>query len=220
MISGVEATAIAIGAERRAFAETLEAVDPEAPTLAGSWTAADIAAHVVSLDRLGGVPTFLGRTLVSRWAIRLNDVAGRFSETSIKAMRRRGFGWAIERLRSAPPGLLVRPSVAAVGLFEVFVHHEDVRRASGPPATRGAPDGLPAAIPWLLRYHRALLPNVMLLVRGAETEFSFGEGPEVVLEGDPAEVVLWLAGRGEVADVRLSGDENAVMRLRQAPIRI
>jgi uncharacterized protein (TIGR03085 family) len=216
----MEPTARAIVTERRAFAETLEAVGPDAPTLAGSWTAADIAAHVLSLDRLGGVPTFLGRTVVSRWAIRLNDAAGRFADASIKAIRRRGFAWSIERLRLAPPGLLLRPSVAAVGLFEVFVHHEDVRRASGPSARRAAPDGLIAAVPWLLRYHRKLLPEVALVVRGAETEFSTGTGTRVVLEGDPAEVVLWLAGRSQVADVRLSGDEDAVRRLHHAAIHI
>src|SRR5688572_18791739 len=98
----------AIIVERRAFAETLERAGPDAPSLCGAWIAADVAAHVVSLDRFRGVPTFLGRTIVSR-GTRLNDRAGRFADSSIRATRRRGFAWAIDQLRSPPPALLLRP---------------------------------------------------------------------------------------------------------------
>jgi uncharacterized protein (TIGR03083 family) len=116
--------------------------------------------------------------------------------------------------------MLLRPGIAAVGLFEVFVHHEDVRRASGPAPVRAAPAGLLVVVPWLVRYQRTRLPHVTLLVRTGDKDFSIGEGPEVVLEGDPAEVVLWLAGRAGVAEARLSGDEDAVKRVRRAAIRI
>lgn len=209
----------AIVGERRAFAETLRRVGPEAPTLCGSWTAADVAAHVVSLDRLGGLPTFVGRTIVSR-GLRLNDAAGRFADASIKATRRRGFEWAVERLRSSPPRLLLRRAVTPIGLFEVFVHHEDVRRASEPAPSRAVPDGLVAVVPWLLRYHRRVLPQLSLIVRADDAEFATGEGPEVVVGGSAAEVVLWLAGRTDTADVQLSGDDTAAESLRRASIRI
>lgn len=210
----------AIVAERRALADTLVAAGPDAPTLAGAWTAADLAAHVVSLDRLGGVPTFVGRTVVSRRAIRLNDVAGRFADAGLGPARRRGFDWAVERLRAGPPRVLLRPSVAAVGLFEVFVHHEDVRRATGAAEPRNAPVGLEAAVPWLLRYQRTRLPGVRLRVRVAGQEHSIGDGSDVLLEGDPAEVVLWLAGRRGAADVRLTGEEHAVDRVRAMAVAI
>jgi uncharacterized protein (TIGR03085 family) len=213
---GVEPIAADIVAERQALADTLAQTGPDAPTLAGAWTAAHIAAHVVSLDRFRGVPTFIGRTVVSRWALRLNDAAGRFADASMKPALRRGLPWAIARLRAAPPGILVRSSVAAVGLFEVFVHHEDLRRASSPSAPRAAPHGLVASVPWLLRYHRSLLTDVTLVVRTAEVERSVGHGPAVIVEGDPGEVVLWLAGRGEVATVRVTGGERAVRQIQAA----
>jgi len=152
-------------------------VGPAAPTLAGAWTAGDVAAHVVSLDRLGGVPTFVGRTVVSR-GIRLNDAARRFADAGITSTRRRGFAWVLERLRSSPPRILLRGRLAPIGLFEVFVHHEDVRRASG-------------------RWPR-----------------------RSVLSGSTPDVVLWLAGRRDVADVELQGDDAAVEQMRDSLVRI
>jgi hypothetical protein len=55
-----------IAAERAALAESLSAVGPSAPTARGDWTALDLAAHLVSEERLGGVLTFLGRSLAAR----------------------------------------------------------------------------------------------------------------------------------------------------------
>ena len=131
-----------IVAERRRFAgHACAGGRPAAPSLAGAWTAEDVAAHVVSLDRLGGVPTFLGRTAVAR-GHRLNDATGRLAEASMRSTRHQGFVRVLDRLRAAPPRLLMRDGVAPVGLFEVFVHHEDVRRASGRWSPRATPEGL------------------------------------------------------------------------------
>src|SRR5437899_12120794 len=80
---GIEADlGAAIVGERHVFADTLSSVGPDAPTLCGSWTAVDVAFHVVSLDRLSGLPTFVGRTIVSR-GVRLNDVVGRFADAGL-----------------------------------------------------------------------------------------------------------------------------------------
>lgn len=208
-----------IVAERRSLADTLAEVGPAAPTLAGRWTAEDIAAHVVSLDRFGGVATFIGRTVVAQ-GVRLNDAASRFADTSIRATRRRGFAWVLEQLRSSPPRLLLGQRVAPIGLFEVFVHHEDVRRASARWPRRTAPAGLAAAVPWLLRYQRRVLPRVSLKVRTGDMHFTTGSGPEVVLAGPISEVALWLAGRRDSADVELEGDEVAVKEMSDSRIRI
>jgi len=209
-----------IAAERRAFADTVEAVGPAAPTLAVPWTAEDVAAHVVSLDRFAGIPTFIGRSIVARRAIRLNDVAGRFAAGGIRAMRRRGFDRVIAQLRDEPPPLLVRPSVAAVGLFEVLVHHEDVRRANQLGPRSVAVDGLDDVIGWLLRYHRSRLPGVTLRAVADGIDCSIGHGAEVTVTGDAVELVVWLAGRRDTAEVALTGDDDAVARLRDTPLRV
>ena len=135
--------------ERAALAGTLELVGADAPTLCSGWTAADVAAHLASLDRVGGVPTFVGRWLVQRLAIRLNDPAlrwPRLADAMIRRPRSRGFGWAIRQLRQPVPPLLRRSSVAVVGLFEVWVHHQDVLRANDL-LPRTDPDLAPV-LPW------------------------------------------------------------------------
>lgn len=201
----------AIVRERLAFAETLRAVGPDAPTLAGSWTAHDVAAHVASLDRLGGVPTFLGRTIVTK-GLRLNDVAGRFADRGMRGTKRRGFEWALEHLEQRPPELLLRNSVALVGLFEVFVHHEDVRRANPVVQPRVVPDELAEVVLWLLRYHRRLLENVRLVIRTPAGECAEGTGTQVIVEGPVAEVVLWLAGRRDASHAEANGEAAATLQ--------
>jgi uncharacterized protein (TIGR03083 family) len=161
-----------------------------------------------------GGPTFLGRSLVARYGWRLNEIWGspRMADANMRGARRRGFEWAIDRLRSEPPALLLRPAVAVVGLFEVWVHREDVARANGSIA-EGDTDLAPV-VPWLLRYHRRLLRDVALRVVADDgREWRAGTDPEAVVRGPLAEVVLWLAGRGEVARVTTSGDDVALGRL-------
>lgn len=196
--------------ERQAFAETLRSVGQDAPTLAGSWTAHDVAAHVVSLDLLGGVPTFVGRTIVKR-GLRVNDVAGRFADRGLRASKRRGFDWAIEHLEQNPPRLLLRSSIAPIGLFEIFVHHEDVRRADPGAQLRVVPHGLADVLPWLLRYHRRLLQDVRLVVRTPVGDHAEGTGAVVNIEGPVGEVVLWLAGRREASQAEATCDAAATV---------
>ena len=160
-----------IDAERRRFADTLERVGPDAPTNAGAWTAHDVAAHVLSLDRMGGVPTFIGRSIVAR-GVRLNDrVPASLADRSIAVVKRKGFDWAVAQLRTPSPALLLRPSVRAVGLFEVWTHHEDVRRRNGLP--RDDHPDLTEVIAWLQRYGRI----------------------DEVRQGPQHDVAYWLAGR-------------------------
>ena len=162
----------AIDEERRRFADTLERVGPDAPTNAGTWTAHDVAAHVVSLDRGLGLPVlFIGRSLVAR-GVRLNDLAPKVvADRAIAGMKRKGFAWAIDALRRPSPTLLLRPSVRTVGLFEVWAHHEDVRRPNG--IERAAHPDLTAVIAWLQRYGRI----------------------DEVPAGPDHDVAYWLAGR-------------------------
>ena len=163
----------AIDDERQLFATTLESVGPDAPTNAGNWTAHDVAAHVVSLDRLAGVATFLGRMLVAH-RLRLNDLARRrpqLSQRAIDSEKKQGFEAVVAQLRQPPPWLLMRRPVRAVGLFEVWAHHEDVRRPNG--LEREHHPDLDDVIEWLRRYSRI----------------------DRVPDGPPHEVAYWLAGR-------------------------
>lgn len=200
----------ALAAERAALARTLRAVGPDAPTLIPGWRAADLAAHVAATERQRGLPTFVGRQLVARYGLRLNDRFQALLDFDRRRFHRHGFDWAVTRLERDGPGLLAKESVLPVSLFEIFVHHEDVLRANDVPRPTPPPP-LEPTIDWLLRYQRTLLGEVGVRV-GLPGGRSVGGGPEapaLAVSGPPGEVVLWLAGRGGVAEVDVVADGPA-----------
>src|SRR3954465_1728777 len=106
--------------ERSALVETMRSVGPDAPTLCGDWTTRDLAAHLVvresRLDATAGVavPFLAGYTA---------RVQRQVTETT---------SWdpPPAQVASGPP--LYSPfklldPIANLG--EMFIHHEDVRRA-------------------------------------------------------------------------------------------
>lgn len=191
---GLKAADLAV--ERRALVAALKAVGPDAPTLAGAWTARDLAAHVAATEQSRGVPTFLGRTLVVRYGLRLNDTFRPIMAIDLRRLRRHGFDWALRRLERQPPGLPSRASVLPVSVFEIFVHHEDVRRPNDVAREAPIPDLAPC-IEWLLRYHRRPLGHFgvrVVLPDGRELRGG-GPGSALTIRGSADEIVLWLAGR-------------------------
>ena len=174
--------------ERRAFLSTLEDVGPDAPTLIDGWTAADMAAHIAGGELAAGVPVFLARLLVRRGIdVTFLQRAGLKQQDRLAA---RGWSWALDRLRRDPPALVHRSPVAPVSLLEVWVHHEDVRRANGrgPDPARNYPE-LQDCLAVLKRYQRKTLGS-----------------RSVSLEGPVGEAVLWMAGRSRVARVAVDAD--------------
>lgn len=146
--------------EHSRIADTMSDLGPDARAGVGSWTVADLAAHLLSQAMGGGLVVFVGRSLVAR-GIRLNDRAGTATDRTIAHYRRPGFEAAVQRLREDVPRLLLRPSVARVSLFEVWLHHDDVRRANGlaPPAE---PETLGAAVEFALHYQRKALADTVV----------------------------------------------------------
>lgn len=204
-------------AERRSFVSTLGELGAEAPTLCGDWTAADLAAHVAGADLGAGVPVFIGRSLVARGALSgAWRPAQALEDRSRARLKRRGFEWATSRLARTPPALLHRGRVAAVSLFEVWVHHEDLRRANGrgPDPARDHPE-LRACLSFLGRFLHAQLSEVTVVVIPPVGPFaSLGTGSHrIELRGPVGEAVLWLAGRQSVADVTVEGEGSVVERL-------
>ena len=162
--------------EHQLVAELFESVGPDAPAGVGTWTAADLAAHLFSQVAGGGVPVFLGRSLIAR-GVRLTAVAGSSTDRVIAHYRRKGFPRAVESLRSGPPRLLLRDRVAAVSLFEVWMHHDDLRRANDLERP-SEPASLDQALEFALRYQRKLLGS-------ARVDRSLPIG----------DLLRWLAGR-------------------------
>jgi len=182
--------------ERAALAATLRRVGADAPTLVEGWSARDLAAHVAATEEARGIPTFVGRTLVARYGLRLNDTFRPAMAVDLRRFRRHGFEWAVRRLERDSPALLIRPMVFPVSAFEIFVHHEDVLRANDIERQEPSLDLIPS-IEWLLRYHRRMLSDVAVLAvlpDGREIRGG-GEGPVLDIRGTATEVLLSLAGR-------------------------
>jgi uncharacterized protein (TIGR03085 family) len=210
--------------ERSELIETLRQLGPDAPTLCAGWSSEDLAAHLVVSEAYGGWPMVaayaarrvLPATLTLRGMRSLQSVGGR----QIRRARNRGWAWVLRRLSAGPPPGYGRPSVAPIRLVEEWIHHEDLRRANALDPRPGS-----AAMNEALWRAGLLLtgfPEFLSGRAGIEVALSdgrthrLGDTPRVRIEGTPGEVLLFLAGRGAVAQVRVTGDQSHVRALRLA----
>ncbi len=199
--------------ERAELADRFAELGPDAPTLLPPWTTRDIAAHLVLRERdpLAGP----GLVLPGAWR--------RFAGRRQAALAQRDFASLIATLRSGPP-----PGFFRIGwvrelasLNEFFIHHEDVRRANGlGPRTHEL--AMDEAL-WLnVRRGRRLLARRL---RGAGLELQWagtdrtvrarrGE-PAARIAGTPGELLLYLFGRPQAAQVEVSGPDAAVEVVRR-----
>lgn len=204
-----------IEAERAALTSSLSAAGASAPAGCGSWTARDLAAHLAAEERLGGVSTFIARSLVARGIT--VPAPTRLVEFAIRREHRYGFTELIDRLGRPLPRLLLRSPVAPLTLFEYWTHHDDLAAANG--ADHPAPATLQQAIAPLLRYQHTKLPvGAGLRVSTDDGHVLAAVGPQteqaVLVRGTPANLVRWLAGRQTRADVELTGPAAHVQALR------
>lgn len=199
--------------ERAELCILFDEVGPDAPTLCGDWTTRELAAHLVARERnpLSGPGIVFG---------------GPFARVTDWAMERelqRDYPVLVDRVRSGPPLIPWRlPAVRTVlNLNEYFVHHEDVRRADGRPPRTDREDldaGLRPVVERMaaLQLWRRHL-DVELIDEAGRTVARHGEQPPRVV-GRPGELLLWLNGRGAVADVAFEGSEDEVSRLWDADL--
>ena len=207
-------------AERHALCDTLLAAGPTAPTLSGSWTTADLAAHLVlreshRLDLAAGI-------VAPPLAQRTDQATRRLAEDT-------PFESLVEKVRSGPPAwhpTRLRALDEAANLVEMFVHHEDVRRARGVVNPRqldqDMTDGLSARLvamaPLLLRGVKDI--DVELVTARTRKRVSRGRGPVVEIHGHPGEQILFLYGRKGVAQVEFLGDDASVASLSSANLGV
>jgi len=203
------ANALAVS-ERAALADLMAEVGPDAPTLCGTWTTRDLAAHlIVRATR----PDAAAGILVA-------PLAG-YTEKVMAAVARRDWPSIVAEVRQGPPRwspVALAPLEAASNTLESNVQHQAVRRAPQP----WEPPELPvhdAATLWaqaqraggfLLR--RSPVGVVYAPTDGpaAGTRHVARKGDRVVvLSGPVGEIVLATYGRvtqgleitGEAADV-------------------
>ena len=196
--------------ERAALVETMRTVGPNAPTLCGDWSARDLAAHLVvregRLDATAGVavPFLAGYTA---------KVQRQVTETT-------SWDELLAKVASGPPiysPFKLLDPIANLG--EMFIHHEDVRRAQSSWEPRQLDETMVKALgrglPLMARLSLGKSPaRVVLRTPDGKTVAAAGRGPELIVTGELEELLLFLSGRDEV---RLTfSDAQAAQAVRAA----
>ena len=197
--------------ERRQLCDLLTGLGPDAPTLLAPWTTYDLAAHLLLRER-----DFLaapGLVVPGAW--------GRLAERRRLVLREVEFEELIWSIRSGPPPGFFRARWVRRGpnLNEFYVHHEDVRRANGF-GPRTAPPAQDVAlfrnVAQAGRFLSRRLDGLGLALLWAGTDKAVvwrRERPTVNISGRPGELLLFLFGRRDVADVEITGPSEAINAL-------
>ena len=201
--------------ERAALCALLDRLGPGAPTLCEGWATEDLAAHLVLRERrLDAAP-----------GIALPFLAGYTAAVQERVKRRHPYPELVGLVRHGPPRWtpygLVPGLDEIVNTIELFVHHEDVRRAQAGWEPRVIPRDLQETFWQRLRSGARFFlrgaPVGVVLRRpdGAKTAGRMAE-PAVVVTGEPSELLLFAFGRQAHARVTYEGDPDTVTRLREA----
>lgn len=110
-----------IEAERAALAESLSTAGASARAGCGTWTARDLAAHLVAEERVAGVSTFIARSLVVS-GIEV-PAPPRLVDFAIRREHRCSFTELIARLRRPVPRLSVSGPDVHVQALRTFHGH-------------------------------------------------------------------------------------------------
>jgi uncharacterized protein (TIGR03085 family) len=186
---------------------------PEAPTLCGDWTTADLAAHLVIRERrLDAAP-----------GIVFGPLAGHTERVRQAVRDSVPFPELIDRIRQGPPraSLWALPGMdRAANSVEYFVHHEDVRRAQPDWQPRTTSPETEEMLWKRAKVARFILRKISVdvtLVRPDGRTMHVSKGPrQARVHGPVVELTLWVLGRAEVAQVRLTGEADAVRTLTEA----
>src|SRR5262245_27693554 len=189
--------------ERLALAAEMARLGPDAPTLCTGWTTRDLAAHIVVRERRPDAAV----------GIVLKAAAGHTRKVQQQAAAQ-DFPALLDQVRRPPAWSPVSNPLLdeTLNVNEMFVHHEDVRRAQPGWSPRSLDPGLQAAL-WgrLRRMARLVLrrfPATVVLDAGEYGAVTGGSGgARITVSGDPGELSLFLTGRQAYARVRLTGDE-------------
>lgn len=203
--------------ERSALCDLFDRLGPDAPTLCTGWTTYDLAAHLVLRERR---PDAMG-------GIALKPLAGYTASVQNGLKAKHPYPELVGLVRS-PGGVYGVLSFLdeAVNTLELFVHHEDVRRAQPSWEPRELPADLDRLI-WKrvsagarLMLRKSPVGVVLHRLGGGVVIGGARQGPRVEVTGTASELLMFCFGRQGHARVEFSGDPEAVARLRDASLGI
>ncbi len=205
----------AVQRERDALVEILRAVGPDAPTLCDGWTTRDLLAHLLVRERRpDAVPGLVFGPLASYTAGVQKRLA---ASTTWEDM--------VELFASGPPLFSVFKVLDPVAsIHEMFVHHEDVRRAQNDWEPRQLDARTVAAVKrrvavisraGMSKSLAAVPARLTMRTPDGQTVVVVGSGSPVTVTGEPLELLLFAFGRDAVR-VDFAGDDDVVAAVRAA----
>jgi len=187
--------------ERTELCDLMLDLGPDAATVPDGWKVRDLAAHLVVRER-------------DAWAAPGIVLGGPFKtmlEAAMQRRRRQGLEDLVDTIRTGPPRWW-KYLPAGAQLSEYYIHHEDVRRANNhQPRTedRDLDEGLARLLTAMApRVLRTVESGVDLIWEG-RVLYRHGSEPRAILDGPPGELLLYLTGRRQIAEVEIGGDETA-----------
>jgi uncharacterized protein (TIGR03085 family) len=197
--------------ERAALVETMRSVGPDAPTLCGDWSTRDLAAHLVVRERrLDAAP-----------GIAVPFLAGYTDKVQRQVAQSSDWDELLDKIADGPP--IFSPFKILdplVNMGEMFIHHEDVRRAQTDWEPRPLDDGtvkaLGRGLPVMARLTLAKAPaRVSLRTPQGDEVISVGRGPALTVTGEAQELLLFISGR-DAARLTFDGEPHTVEAVRAA----
>lgn len=195
--------------ERQGLCDTFERVGPDAPTLCSPWLTRDLAAHLVVRERRPDVAAAIWLPALGNRLERVQNGYARWPWPRL-----------VDEVRSGPPSwspISLAPVDEAINTTEFFVHHEDVLRGGTDWLARELPGDLESAL-WgiVSKVARASFARAQVGVELVAP--SFGERQvhaatnigTVKVTGRPGELLLYSFGRRSVAQVDVSGPQEAL----------
>jgi uncharacterized protein (TIGR03085 family) len=186
-------------------------VGADAPTLCGSWTARDLAAHLVVREYRPDAAPGIAIPALARYTAKVQNHVAESTDWEV----------LLAKLAAGPP--LYSPLKffdALANVAEMFVHHEDVLRAVPGWQPRELDTTTLAAlrrpIPMVSRLGMARVPaRVSLLTPDGRTVATVGRGPKLTITAEPSELLLFVFGRNEV-QAEFAGDDDTIAAVKAA----
>ena len=200
--------------ERAALVGALRTAGPDAPTLCPGWTTRELVAHLLARERRPEALLGIG---FPRFAERRHLIERRIATDH---------EWSelVDQLAAGPPAYSpLRLLNRVANIHEMFVHHEDVRRAVPGWTPRALDDDTVGALKRLTRFFAPILmPEVPARVTFQTPDgislAQFGAGPAVSVSGPPGELLLFAFGRNAIR-VDFTGDAEVVDTVRRSERR-